>query len=177
MRPRLPGGLVSWSRWRRAAASASLPQGSSSGRVMDGRLCRPRQRGRNFAPCRRMLACLRISSLRPVVVLVAVLWAILPLLPALLRGELPGSPYTDLYPSVWGLDVFTSGLPGLVTHTTRMGAPGGIGFYYSSPLHGLLGWPVHALAGTDVRPGATLIPTRRSPCTRSPAPKPAPATR
>ncbi len=107
-----------------------------------------------------MLACLRISSLRPVVVLVAVLWAILPLLPALLRGELPGSPYTDLYPSVWGLDVFTSGLPGLVTHTTRMGAPGGIGFYYSSPLHGLLGWPVHALAGPDAAYVATLVVAR-----------------
>lgn len=103
---------------------------------------------------------MRTASLRPVVVLVALAWAVLPLLPALLRGELPGSPHTDLYPSVWGLDVFIRGLPGFVTHTDRMGAPEGIGFYYSSPIHGLVGWPLHALAGADVAYIGTLLLAR-----------------
>jgi hypothetical protein len=91
---------------------------------------------------------------------IALLWAVVPLLPSLARGELPGAPYTDLYPSVWGLDVFISGLPGFPTHTTRMGAPDGIGFYYSSPLHGFVGWPVHAAFGPDAAYIFTLVVAR-----------------
>ena len=99
-------------------------------------------------------------KLRPFVVLLSLLWALLPLAPALVQGKLPGSPMTDLYPSVWGLDVFASGLPGFVLHTERMGASVGIGFYYSSPLHGLVGWPVHALAGPDAAYIFTLLLAR-----------------
>lgn len=96
----------------------------------------------------------------PLAFVVALLWAAVPLLPALLSGAIPGQPYTDLYPSIWGLDVFCASLPAIVTHTTRMGAPDGIGFYYSSPLHGLAGWPVWAAFGPVAAYVATLIAAR-----------------
>ena len=92
--------------------------------------------------------------------MVALLWGVVPLMPALAAGELPGQPFTDLYPSVWGLDTFCAGLPGFTLHTTRMGAPDGIGFYYSSPIHGLLGWPVWALAGPVTAYVVTLVLAR-----------------
>ena len=91
---------------------------------------------------------------------VALLWALLPLVPALASGELPGQPFTDLYPSVWGLDTFCAALPGLALHTTRVGAPAGIGFYYSSPIHGLVGWPVWAVAGPVAAYVVTLVLAR-----------------
>ncbi len=68
----------------------------------------------------------------------AAAWAILPALPALFQGALIGSPYTDLYPSVWGLAWFAEHQPGLPTYTTELAAPTGMPFYYSSPLHGWL---------------------------------------
>ncbi len=92
--------------------------------------------------------------------MVALLWGVVPLVPALAAGELPGQPFTDLYPSVWGLDTFCAGLPGFILHTTRMGAPDGIGFYYSSPIHGVLGWPVWALAGPVAAYVVTLVLAR-----------------
>lgn len=96
----------------------------------------------------------------PLAVVAALTWAVTPLLPALLSGAIPGQPYTDLYPSIWGLDVFCASLPAIVTHTTRMGAPEGIGFYYSSPIHGLAGWPVWAAFGPVAAYVATLIAAR-----------------
>ncbi|GDX81634.1 hypothetical protein LBMAG42_34450 [Deltaproteobacteria bacterium] len=96
----------------------------------------------------------------PLAFVVALTWAVVPLLPALLARAIPGQPYTDLYPSIWGLDVFCASLPAIVTHTARMGAPEGIGFYYSSPLHGLAGWPVWATFGPVAAYVATLIAAR-----------------
>ena len=88
---------------------------------------------------------------------VSLLWAILP---ALWSGSVPGHRYTDLYPSVWGLDVFCEALPGFATHTDRFGAPGGIGFYYSSPIHGLVGWPIWAAIGPTAAYTVTLLVAR-----------------
>ncbi len=66
----------------------------------------------------------------------SVLWAFGPAIPALMRGGILGSPYTDLYPSVWGLGWFVSAPSWLPNYTTSLAAPEGMGFYYSSPLHG-----------------------------------------
>ena len=96
----------------------------------------------------------------PLALAFALAWAILPLMPALASGEIPGQPYTDLYPSIWGLDVFCAGLPAFTTHTARLGAPEGIGFYYSSPLHGVAGWPVWAIFGPVAAYVATLVLAR-----------------
>ena len=97
------------------------------------------------------------SSGWPLALAFALGWAILPLMPALASGNIPGQPYTDLYPSIWGLDVFCGGLPGFTTHTARLGAPEGIGFYYSSPLHGVAGWPVWAIFGPVAAYVTTLV--------------------
>ena len=35
--------------------------------------------------------------------LLILLWSVLPFMPALWQGEIAGSPYTDLYPSIWSL--------------------------------------------------------------------------
>ena len=51
---------------------------------------------------------------------------------------LVGQPYTDLYPAVWGLWWAAEQWPSVVTHTTQLGYPEGMGFYYSSPLKGWL---------------------------------------
>lgn len=80
------------------------------------------------------------------VMAVALAWGVGPLLPALLRGEIPGSAFTDLYPSVWGLGWFIQHQPGLPTWCEQLAAPTGMAFYYSSPIHGWVGWPVYALA-------------------------------
>jgi hypothetical protein len=77
--------------------------------------------------------------------LLALLWGLGPALPALLRGELIGQPFTDLYPAVWGLHWFASHQPGLPTVAAELAWPEGMGFYYSSPLHGWLAWPLLTL--------------------------------
>lgn len=77
--------------------------------------------------------------------------AVLPAVPALARGDLLGQPYTDLYPSVWGMWAFAQASELLPTHTSWLGFPEGIGFYYSSPLHGWLArllLPVLSLTST-----------------------------
>lgn len=74
--------------------------------------------------------------------IVAALWAVLPALPALISGDLIGSPFTDLYPAAWGMDVVAEAWPQLPLTTERLGAPGSVGFYYSSPIHGWLGAPL-----------------------------------
>lgn len=97
--------------------------------------------------------------------LLGVLWAAVPLIPALLRGELPGGRYTDLYPSVWGLGWFMAHQPGLPTWIDRLAAPDGMPFYFSAPLHGWPGWPFAVLIGDPLRGAvvayvATLILAR-----------------
>lgn len=92
--------------------------------------------------------------------LLAALWALLPALPPLLAGDLPGSPYTDLYPSVWGLGWFVEQQPGLPTFTHALAAPAGMPFYYSSPLHGWLGAPFYRLGGPVAGYAAPLLLAR-----------------
>jgi hypothetical protein len=77
----------------------------------------------------------------------ALAWGLGPALPALARGELLGQPYTDLYPAVWGLWWFAEQQPGLPTHCAQLAWPGGMDFYYASPLRGWLAWPLVAAAG------------------------------
>jgi len=77
----------------------------------------------------------------------ALAWGVGPALPAVLRGELLGHPYTDLYPSVWGLWWFSSHQPGFPLHTDLLGFPQGMGLYFSSPIHGWLAWPLLPLLG------------------------------
>jgi hypothetical protein len=81
----------------------------------------------------------------------ALVWGLGPVLPAILSGGIPGHPFTDLYPAVWGMGWFadhvTSGVP---TFAPELGAPTGMPFYYSSPLHGwfaALTRPVLGLVG------------------------------
>jgi len=69
-------------------------------------------------------------------VALALAWGLGLALPALWRGELLGHGWTDLYPSVWGLWGFARTWPALPDHTDLLGFPGGMGFYYSSPLKG-----------------------------------------
>jgi len=76
--------------------------------------------------------------------LLALAWGLGLALPALLQGQLLGHPYTDLYPSVWGLHWFAQQQPALPLNTTQLAWPGGMGFYYSSPLHGWAAWPLLA---------------------------------
>ncbi len=81
------------------------------------------------------------------ILLLALAWGLLPALPALLTGELIGSPWTDLYPSVWGMWWFASQQPGLPEHCQQLAAPEGMPFYYSSPLHGWFATPLIPLLG------------------------------
>lgn len=79
----------------------------------------------------------------------ALTWGLLPLLPAVWAGGIPGSPFTDLYPSVWGLGWFvTHAGEGLPTFAPELSAPAGMPFYFSSPLHGWLAVLTAPLLGT-----------------------------
>ena len=85
------------------------------------------------------------------VLALATAWALLPALPALFAGELLGSPWTALYPSAWGLWWFASEQPGLPLHSDQLAAlDGGMPFYYSSPIHGWLAWPMIPLLGVPL---------------------------
>ena len=79
--------------------------------------------------------------------MLALAWGVLPAVPALLKGAMLGHPYTDLYPSVWGMWIFADAQPGFPVWTEQIGAPRGMGFYYSSPLHGWLAWPLLPVFG------------------------------
>ncbi len=93
-------------------------------------------------------------------VLLALLWAAGPLVPPMLAGDIPGSPYTDLYPSVWGLGWFAQQQPGLPTFAATLAAPGGMPFYYSSPLHGWAGAPLFQVGGAALAYTVTLLLAR-----------------
>ncbi len=90
----------------------------------------------------------------------AAAWAILPAIHPLLRGDIVGSPFTDLYPSVWGLAWFADHQPGLPTFVTTLAAPAGMPFYYSSPLHGWLGTLPAWLGGPAFAYNFTLLAAR-----------------
>jgi hypothetical protein len=94
------------------------------------------------------------------VALFAVMWAFVPMLPAFVHGAIAGSPWTDLYPSVWGLGWFAEHQPGLPTFATALAAPAGMPFYYSSPIHGWLGAPLYALGGAAFAWNTTLLLAR-----------------
>lgn len=99
------------------------------------------------------------ASIVPLVVL-ATLWAGGPLLPAVLAGGIPGAPWTDLYPAVWGLGWFAGHQPGLPTFAPELNAPTGMPFYYASPLHGWAGTPLVALGGAALAYTVTLVAAR-----------------
>jgi hypothetical protein len=82
----------------------------------------------------------------------ALAWGIGPALPALWHGQILGQPFTDLYPSVWGMGWFAKHQPGLPLLAKEIAWPEGTGFYYSSPIHGWLAWPL-------LRAGLTLPAT------------------
>ncbi|MCB9758984.1 MAG: hypothetical protein H6739_04020 [Alphaproteobacteria bacterium] len=90
----------------------------------------------------------------------AVGWGLGPALPALLRGELIGQPFTDLYPAVWGMWWFAGEQPGLPTSCALLGAPAGMPFYYSSPLHGWAAWPLLPLLGLPATWNALVVAAR-----------------
>jgi hypothetical protein len=90
----------------------------------------------------------------------AAAWALLPALPALAHGQIIGSPFTDLYPSVWGLAWFAEAQPGLPTVTADLAAPTGMPFYYSSPLHGWAGALPYLLGGPALAYNLTLLAAR-----------------
>ena len=58
------------------------------------------------------------------------------MLPSWTSGSIAGQPYTDLYPAIWGLWLAAEQWPAVVTHTTQLAYPEGMGFYYSSPIKG-----------------------------------------
>ena len=70
--------------------------------------------------------------------LLAVVWGVGLALPALVRGELIGQPYTDLYPAVWGLWHAAEQWPGITATTVQLAFPDGMGFYFASPIKGWL---------------------------------------
>ncbi len=70
------------------------------------------------------------------ILLLALSWGLIPALGPLFAGELLGHGYTDLFPSVWGLWAFAEAQPGLPNHTELLGFPGGMGYYFSSPIKG-----------------------------------------
>lgn len=77
----------------------------------------------------------------------ALIWGVGPALPALLQGQLIGQPYTDLYPSVWGMWAFSQSGAFLPEYTQQLAAPEGMPFYYSSPLHGWFAAPLMSWLG------------------------------
>ena len=87
-------------------------------------------------------------------------WGLGLALPAMLRGELIGTPWTDLYPSVWGLWWFVQEQPGLPVWCTSLGAPEGMPFYYSSPLHGWAAWPLMGLLGVGTTWNLLVVAAR-----------------
>ena len=92
--------------------------------------------------------------------MVALAWAVLPAMPALVAGMLVGSRFTDLYPSAWGMQVMAEAWPLVPLSTDRLGAPGSVGFYYSSPIHGWLGAPLTLAAGPALAYNLTLLAAR-----------------
>jgi hypothetical protein len=96
----------------------------------------------------------------PAALILAAVWAIVPALPALFQGGIIGSPYTDLYPSVWGLAWFAGHQPGFPTFADVLSAPDGMAFYYSSPIHGWLGTLPALLGGPAFAYNFTLLLAR-----------------
>ncbi|MEC7986897.1 MAG: hypothetical protein VX278_17135, partial [Myxococcota bacterium] len=76
--------------------------------------------------------------------LLSLCWAILPAVPALIQNELIGSPYTDLYPSVWSLYAPWMSSKGFF-YTTMLGYPEGMPLYSSALLKSFLALPLSLL--------------------------------
>jgi hypothetical protein len=87
-------------------------------------------------------------------------WALAPALPALFSGGFIGQGSTDLYPSIWGLWSFAQAQPALPVWTDQIAAPTGIGFFYSSPLHGWAAWPLLPVLGITATWNILLIGSR-----------------
>ena len=96
----------------------------------------------------------------PVWASLALFWAVLPAVPGLLRGGFLGHGYTDLYPSVWGMWLFAEAQPGFPLTTDLLASPVGMDFYYSSPLHGWLAWPLLPVFGIESTWNGLLLANR-----------------
>ena len=85
----------------------------------------------------------------PEAALLALVWGIGPMLPAWVSGAVPGSPWTDLYPSVWSVTWFADHAAAILpTFAPELAAPAGMPFYAASPLHGALGVVLVPLVGS-----------------------------
>ena len=77
-------------------------------------------------------------------ILLAFMWALIPLLPAFWAGAIAGSPYTDLYPSVWSLWAVAD----WIEHGFRLSLlnyPEGQDWYPSSLILGLIAQPLYLI--------------------------------
>lgn len=109
----------------------------------------------------RLSRMIRLSNVeRAQLATLALVWAVLPAVPALFSGGLIGHGGTDLYPSVWGLWSFVQSQPGLPVWTDQLAAPEGMGFFYSSPLHGWAAWPLLSILGITGTWNLLLIGSR-----------------
>lgn len=90
----------------------------------------------------------------------ALAWGLLPALPALLRGELIGHPWTDLYPAVWGLWASGQAEELFPARSALLGFPEGMGFAYSSPIKALLARPLLPLLGVPATWNLLIIASR-----------------
>lgn len=88
------------------------------------------------------------AAVAPEAVALAILWGLGPMLPAWIAGAIPGSPFTDLYPSVWSVGWFAGhAVEVLPRFAPELAAPAGMPFYAASPLHGALGVLLVPLVG------------------------------
>lgn len=92
--------------------------------------------------------------------LLALAAGLLPAAPALLRGELIGHPFTDLYPAVWGLWASAQAEELLPARTALLGFPEGMGFAYSSPIKALLARPLLPILGLPATWNLLLVTSR-----------------
>ncbi len=88
----------------------------------------------------------------------ALAWGLGLCAPALLRGELLGQPWTDLYPSVWSL--WWGATEGLALHTRHLAWPDGMGFYASSPIKSLIARPLIPLLGVPATFNLLVVAAR-----------------
>jgi hypothetical protein len=83
----------------------------------------------------------RLSNTMQKIWPLAILLGGLPIIPALISGQLAGSAYTDLFPAVWSLWAFAQEFPSL-GHTELLNAPYGMGWYPQSLFSSILALPL-----------------------------------
>ncbi len=88
------------------------------------------------------------------ILLLSLCWAIFPTIHVIWEGGVLGSPYTDLYPSLWSLWAYPNSD---WTYTTLLNYPLGMGWYPPSILHVALAYPLHFFFTTSTIYNYTLI--------------------